>query len=40
MIKIDSFIKRNSPNPSTNGGGFANDATNTTTVQKELETHK
>ena len=42
MIKIDSFIKRNSPNPSsTNGGGFANsDTTNTTTVQKELETHK
>lgn len=41
MIKIDSFIKRNSPSPSsTNGGGFANEATNTTTVQKELETHK
>lgn len=42
MIKIDSFIKRNSPNPSSiNGGGFANtDTTNTTTVQKELETHK
>ena len=41
MIKIDSFIKRNSPNPSsTNGGGFANAETNTTTVQKELETHK
>lgn len=42
MIKIDSFIKKNSPNPSsTNGGGFANsDTTNTTTVQKELETHK
>lgn len=42
MIKIDSFIKKNGSNSSsTNGGGFANGATtNTTTVQKELETHK
>ena len=43
MIKIDSFIKKNAPNPSSNvGGGFANGdtSTNTTTVQKELETHK
>lgn len=42
MIKIDSFIKKNgSKSSSTNGGGFANGATtNTTTVQKELETHK
>lgn len=43
MIKIDSFIKKNAPNPSsTNGGGFANSdtTTNTTTVQKELEMHK
>ena len=43
MIKIDSFIKKNAPNPSSNvGGGFANGdtTTNTTTVQKELETHK
>lgn len=42
MIKIDSFIKKNGSNPSSNGGGgFANGAiTNTTTVQKELETHK
>lgn len=37
MIKIDSFIKKNGSNSSSNGGGgFAN----TTTVQKELETHK
>lgn len=43
MIKIDSFVKKNSSSPSSssNGGGFANGATtNTTTVQKELETHK
>lgn len=42
MIKIDSFIKKNGSNSSsTNGGGFANGATtNTTTVQKELETHR
>lgn len=42
MIKIDSFIKKNGSNSSSNnGGGFANNSvTNTTTVQKELETHK
>ena len=42
MIKIDSFIvNKGSNSSSTNGGGFANGATtNTTTVQKELETHK
>lgn len=40
MIKIDSFIKKNGSNPSSNnGGGFANVGA-TTTVQKELETHK
>lgn len=41
MIKIDSFIVNkgsNSSSSSSNGGGFANGAT--TTVQKELETHK
>lgn len=40
MIKIDSFIKKNGSNSSSSngGGGFANGAT--TTVQKELETHK
>ena len=43
MIKIDSFIKKNGSNSSSTngGGGFANGVTtNTTTVQKELETHK
>lgn len=41
MIKIDSFIKKKGTNPSSNVGGFANNSvTNTTTVQKELETHK
>lgn len=43
MIKIDSFIKKNGSNSSSSngGGGFANGVTtNTTTVQKELETHK
>lgn len=43
MIKIDSFIKKNGSNSSSSngGGGFANNSvTNTTTVQKELETHK
>lgn len=38
MIKIDSFIKKNGSNSSNGGGGFANGTT--TTVQKELETHK
>lgn len=40
MIKIDSFIKKNGSNSSSSngGGGFANGVT--TTVQKELETHK
>lgn len=39
MIKIDSFVKKNSSSPSSSngGGGFANGTT--TTIQKELETH-